>query len=209
MSFSLSFKKKGLLSGSSRKVGFLVSLITVSSASASVVMLAEPDGAGGFTLTASGFLDFDEFTFASNNTNTTADTRVGQTIRTLRVNQPTSLYLAPGSEINPTIGAPVTPMTDVAGTTASFTLFNGSIRISGFNFNGGLTGIVPFDFTMSDDFHRGDINEFVDGHVVWDSNGFATPGGQTITFRTTPVPEPSVALLGLFGAVFAFRRRRA
>ena len=172
-------------------------------------MLAEPDGAGGFTLTASGFLDFDEFTFASNNFNSFQNTSVGQTIRTLRTNQPTSLYSAPGSEVNPTIGAPVTQMSDVTATTPTFTLFNGSIRISGFNLNGGLTGIVPFDFTMSDDFHRGDINEFVDGHVVWDSNGFATPGGQTITFRTTPVPEPSVALLGLFGAVFTLRRRRA
>ena len=65
-----------------------------------------------------------------------------------------------------------------------------------------------FDFVLTD--NDGDINDYTDGLVLWDSNGFDTEGGQTVTFAVNSVPEPSsTALLGLGAMGLLVRRKRS
>ena len=74
-------------------------------------------------------------------------------------------------------------------------------------FANGNTGPFFFDFEISST--NVAISDFVDGQVLWDSNGSAA-GGETFSFVVNSVPEPtSVGLLCLGGLALIGRRKRS
>jgi len=67
------------------------------------------------------------------------------------------------------------------------------------------TGVQNYDFTITD--LDGDFSGYVDGHVIFDSNG-ALAGGEQVLINVVPEPT-ALSLFGLGGCAFIARRRRA
>lgn len=64
--------------------------------------------------------------------------------------------------------------------------------------------VFEFDWVATDT--NGSLDDYVDGFILWDSNGFGFEGGQTISFQV--VPEPNSLALLLIGSLALVSSRR-
>ena len=200
----------GLLAGSSLSSG------------AQVLLTLEEIDTGGVSVTASGSINTSAFTFLDDLENDDGGNVFGfLSVDSFLINRSgdEEIFLAQGSEFN-TFDTPFDFFFyddfDIGSFGNAFQLIDtfDDNQFSLIGFNASRDRSAPalstfnFDFVLTD--NDGDIDDYSDGLVIWDSNGFDTEGGETITFSVVNVPEPSSsALLGLGAIGLLVRRKRS
>ena len=186
-----------------------LSFTAMTTANAGVTLTIQDNGAGGVTMMASGSIDVSTLSYSGDRTYTRPDDR----------NFGTSNFFASAPSTVEEVWSHVGD-TSFSSSFISYDSINlgangnglglSSLNLFIYDSSGTDDDLAPvqtvfnFDFVMTD--NDGNISQYTDGQVIWDSNGFGTSGGETITIQV--IPEPSIALLGGLGGLLLLRRRR-
>lgn len=191
-------------------LSFSIFLASLAWTHAAVNLTVADNGLGGITMTASGSIDVSSLSYLSDRNFTRANDR----------NFGTSNFVA-------TAPSTIEETWSHTGDTSFSSSFISYDSINLGSFGNGLAlnssafflydddgldnnaapaaSVFNFDFVMTD--NDGSTSQYTDGQIIWDSNGFGTLGGETITISV--IPEPSyAAFAAMIGLVTWLRKRR-
>jgi len=199
--------------------------LTTASSFGNVILTVAPRNAGGVTITASGFLNIDsrfrfnnDFVGASIGSPAEYDLNgfdsesrpnvnlervtISDSVSVMNVNPlGTSRFdsitygsFGNGLEISPSL------------INVNFVSLYNTVNDSNFNNNNRRPAdtVFNFDFLITD--NDGDLSDYIDGFVMWDSDIFSSGSGQTVTFNV--IPEPMSSTLLSLGALGLLARRK-
>ena len=189
----------------------ILSLSTGLASSSVILSVSEDQSGNGIIINSSGNLDFSSATWIQDGNTFGSAVFISEDVINLTpAFTPTETYFFSGSTVNSTLSRTVYDTLSRGSFGNTFTTLGAFFTL---NTQGGLNddaapsqSIFNFDFVLTD--IDGRLEDYVDGEVIWDSNGNAS-GGEQVSFSVAePIPEPSSSALLAAAALSGLLWRR-